>query len=445
VQQAGLMERLEQALGHDRGRGLIVAVSGGSDSVGLLCMLHDLGLRLSVAHLDHGTRGDAAKADADFVAELADRLSLPFHLGHWQPERLAHFESDARKARYAWLAEIARKRGSELVAVGHTRDDQAETILHRILRGTGFRGLAGIPRRRLLVEGVTLIRPMLDVSREEIRNYLASIGQTFREDVTNRDLNRTRNRIRHDLLPKLEAEYNPAIREALIRLSKISNGWDSHLDLQVDAVTILADEKRIVLRTEALLSLSSSIRAEVIRLIWKRAGWPEREMNSANWLRLVASLDANPTRFSIVGGIEVFVSSDEFRLTRSSVEVEPQNPPVSLAIPGEVAWGTVRIRASFDPSEGCEAIDLDRLQGNVLTVRAPIGGDRFEPLGLGGHSRPLNDFFRGRNVPREERRNVPIVCDNDGIVWVVGHRIAERVKRTEGTQRLLYLHAATCD
>ena len=191
------------------GKAWLVAVSGGGDSVGLLRILHrlaeTLGLHLSVAHLDHGARGEDACADAAFVAALAGSLELPFVLGTWRPTRTGHFESDARRARYNWLTEAARARGSSVVALGHTRDDQAETILHRILRGTGPRGLAGMPPTRLLASKprITLARPLLDISRREVRDYLADLKQPFREDESNADLTRTRARIRHDLLPKL--------------------------------------------------------------------------------------------------------------------------------------------------------------------------------------------------------------------------------------------------
>ncbi len=196
----------------------VVAVSGGSDSVGLLRVLHavapNAGLRLSVAHLDHGVRGDEAKADAAFVESLANMLNLPYDLGRWSPSRPSHFESDARRARYAWLLDVAR-RGASIIAVGHTRDDQAETVLHRVLRGTGPHGLAGIPARRRLAAGITLARPLLDVSRIEIRDYLDTIAQPFRDDASNADHARTRARLRHDLLPKLARDYNPKVAEAL--------------------------------------------------------------------------------------------------------------------------------------------------------------------------------------------------------------------------------------
>ncbi len=226
------IDRIGRRLARWRSRGLhgtwVVAVSGGGDSVGLLRVLHQLaptaGLRVSVTHLDHGVRGEAARADATFVAELAASLGLPFDLGHWEPARAGHFEADAHRARYDWFARVARSREAGVVAVGHTRDDQAETILHRILRGTGPLGLAGIPARRLLVTDseVHLVRPLLEVSRGEIRDYLRGLGQPCREDASNADLTRTRARIRHDLLPRLAAEYNPKVAEALVRLGKLA-------------------------------------------------------------------------------------------------------------------------------------------------------------------------------------------------------------------------------
>ena len=173
-----------------------------------------------MAHLDHGVRGEASRADAEFVAELAWTLGLPFDLGQWRPTRAKHFEADARRARYAWLTEIARSRQATTVAVGHNRDDQAETILHRIVRGTGPSGLAGIPASRRLTEDppISLIRPLLTASREQVRGYLAGLGQPYREDRSNTDLAQTRARIRHDLLPKLASEYNPKVAETLVRL-----------------------------------------------------------------------------------------------------------------------------------------------------------------------------------------------------------------------------------
>jgi tRNA(Ile)-lysidine synthase len=308
------------------GPGVVVAVSGGSDSVGLLRVLHalapELGLVLSVAHLDHGARGAAARDDARFVAELAGRLGLPFDLGHWEPTRVAHFESDARRARYAWLGEIARARGAGALAVGHTRDDQAETILHRIVRGTGLKGLAGIPARRRLSADVVLIRPLLDVPREEIRAYLGRYGQPFRDDATNTDTTRTRARIRHDLLPKLGAEYNPRAAEAIVRLGVLAARSE-----RVVRDRIIAIERDVTLRTGAgevlmdrvaLANLPPFQRAEVLRRAWRRVGWPEGSMSERRWRRLSTLARRRTGRASIGGHVDAIASPTTLRLVRTT-------------------------------------------------------------------------------------------------------------------------------
>jgi tRNA(Ile)-lysidine synthetase-like protein len=237
------LDQLERRLSRwcDRGLGRtwVVAVSGGSDSVGLLRILHQLSgrldLTLSVAHLDHGTRGEASRADAALVCGLAGSLELPVDLGEWRPERTGHFEADARRARYAWLTQIARARGAAVIAVGHTHDDQAETILQRILRGTGPRGLSGMAATRRLASGPSLMlaRPLLEATRREIREYLAALGQPYREDASNADRSRTRARLRHDLLPKLAAEYNPDVAGALVRLGSLARALERSLEAEL--------------------------------------------------------------------------------------------------------------------------------------------------------------------------------------------------------------------
>jgi tRNA(Ile)-lysidine synthase len=446
------IERVRAALERWRSAGLgtdwVVAVSGGSDSVGLLRVLHamgpELGLRLSVAHLNHGARGAAAENDARFVARLAESLGLPSDLGQWQPTRPSHFEADARRARYAWLAKLAETRGASVVAVGHTRDDQAETILHRILRGTGPRGLAGMPSRRRLSDSVVLVRPLLRVSRSEIQTYLASINQDFHNDATNADLARTRARIRHDLLPKLASEYNPRIVEALIRLGGLSlesrRAWEGLLRGRARGAVVARGPDAIVLRQGPLARLPRIARAELARMLWRRVGWPEGSMTAARWLRLAALMEPERGRFSIGGGIDLSIAAGLVRLA-PILEKYPTILPsaVELPVPGSVLWRGGRITVTFDPDPSRdEIIDLDRIV-LPLIVRAPKTGDRFEPLGMAGHHQSLNDFLCHRRIPHDRRGEVPLVCDREGILWVVGHRIAHRVRWTETTQRRIGL------
>ncbi len=424
----------------------VVAVSGGSDSIALLRVLHAQRLDLSVAHLDHGARPESAE-DARFVAELAATLGLPFDLGHWRPERPAHFEADAREARYAWLAEVARRREAPVVAVGHTRDDQAETILHRIVRGAGPRGLMGMPRARSLGEGLTLVRPLLDVGRAELRDYLGSISQAWREDATNADLDRTRARVRHDLLPRLASDFNPDVAGALVRLGALTRSAVAALDEQIHALTAGAvrpgPEGALILDRPALAALSPYLRAEVIRRAWRDAGWPERAMDARRWRRLAAWAARGAGAIDVGAGVRGEAVGAVATLSRP-VEVPPSAPdPVPLAIPGEARWKGGRIVAHvIDPLDAAspfaERLDLDRLAPPLL-VDAPRPGDRFDPLGLEGHAMPLADFLRGRRVPRADRLNVPVVRDALGIVWVVGHRIGHRARLTGPTQRVIVL------
>ena len=389
----------------------VVAVSGGGDSVGLLRALHEaapgLGLRLFVAHLNHGVRGDAARADAAFVEALAGSLGLPCDLGRWAPTRGSHFEADARRARLAWLLDVARTRGANAVAVGHTRDDQAETVLHRAIRGTGLRGLAGIPARRALAGGISLVRPLLDVSRAEVRGYLDGLGQPYRDDASNDDLSRTRARIRHDLLPKLAAEYNPRAADALVRLASAARGAERAYRKQVDdgarAATATAGAGLVVLRRDAVAALPAFLRAEVLRAVWRKAGWPEGNMTASRWRRLAALLaEGKPARLDAGAGVHVEASSEFLTFHEMAVAVPAPGPgPVALGAPGSAAWPGGRIELTLDPAEvRDETIDLDGVT-LPLRVRAPRAGDRFNPLGMGSRETPLNDFFRGRGVARE--------------------------------------------
>ncbi len=451
---------IERSIAHGASRVWVIAVSGGSDSVGLLRVLCEikepLKLVLSVAHLDHGVRGEAARADARFVAELAESLDLEVDLARWEPGRAGHFEADARRARYDWLAQVARARGAGVVAVGHTRDDQAETILHRILRGTGPRGLAGIPARRLLAKDprLLLVRPLLQVWRREIREFLASKRQPFREDQTNAALEGTRSRIRHDLLPKLAAEFNPAVSGALVRLGELSGALARVVEREALAearsATVTASDDTVVLERGLVQSASRLMRTEILRRVWRRAGWPEGGMSAQRWRRLATLIGRKDEIEGQVIGARVEVRSDGLfvvlrRLPKAqeSAACPGLDVEIPLAIPGrtDVPWAGCSVDASTDgfrdPS-ACELIDFDRVAGELF-IRAARAGDRFGPLGMGGRTMPLADFFRGRRVARQTRVQTPLLCDQRGILWVGGHRIAERVKVTDGTKRVLTL------
>jgi tRNA(Ile)-lysidine synthase len=451
VEKRQSIERLKDvvtdALEPWNGSTVVVAVSGGSDSVGLLRLLHtvspQLRIELAVAHLNHTVRGAAADDDARFVAKLAALLSLPFEHGTWIPSTPQHFEANARRARYDWLRKVAESQGASAVAVGHTRDDQAETIMHRIVRGTGLRGLAGMATRRPLGGRVTLVRPLLTVTRSDIQAYLASIGQDFRTDVTNTDTSRTRARIRHDLLPKLAEDYNPKVAGALVRLGELAAHSQSALERRIRGLERKATHTRTpsatVLDRRVLLALDRHSRAEVLRRVWQRQGWPERSMSADHWTRLAARVELMSDDWSPGAGLRVRVTPDSVELTTANSNPASPSGSVSVPVPGTAQWGGGTISLALDATNTYdELVDFDALR-MPLMVRAPEPGDRFDPLGMHGKTQSVNDLLRGRDVPRSARCQVPILLDAAGIIWVAGHRISHRVRRTESTHRTLGL------
>lgn len=453
-----VIERIRRWRANGLGSNWVAAVSGGIDSVGLWTVLIKsapiLGLRLSAAHYDHG--GEAE--DGSFVAELAGRSGCEIDRGVWSGSSPGSatdrfVEAEARAARYRWLTEVAEKRRADVVAVGHTRDDQAETILFRIVRGTGPQGVSGMPIRRRLAESITLVRPLLSVSRHEIEAYLSSLGQAWREDPTNRDLGRARARLRHEVLPKLAADFNPRVVGAIVRLGRLVGAEHRELqgELETRALSATLDDRgdRLVLDREALRRCRSRFaRAELIRRLWRKKGWPEGSMTARRWRRLARTgvLGRNVSGFSVGEGVEVESTDRELILRRSSKRVSLAGEAIALPLPGSADWRGVRIFAELDAAGARdETIDLDAIVP-PLRVTGPEVGDRFDPLGMGGKRVLLSDFLRGRRVAEGDRERVAIVRDAQGIVWVVGHRIAERAKVRPSTSRTLGLRrSSSCD
>ncbi|HEV8375616.1 MAG TPA: tRNA lysidine(34) synthetase TilS, partial [Candidatus Polarisedimenticolia bacterium] len=230
------------------GEAVLIAVSGGADSICLLDLFASLREReafpLYVAHVNHGLRGDESDADEGFVAASAKRLGVPFYVKKLGPDELRSspkgLEAAARKARFEFLTGIATQTGSSRIALGHTRDDQAETFLLRLLRGSGRRGLGGMHPRTEEV----FIRPLLEISRPAVRSHLQARGILWREDSSNEDLGRTRNRVRHRLLPMLKEEFNPEIALGLARTASVFREENDYLDL------VTRDLERRLLRVE---------------------------------------------------------------------------------------------------------------------------------------------------------------------------------------------------
>ncbi len=310
--------------------GVVVAVSGGADSVALLRGLHVLAgpnaRAICVAHLDHGLRGEAGAADADFVRRLAEELALEAVIGSADVpgERRGGegIEAAARRARYRFLRQTAECRGARYVAVGHTADDQAETVLHRLLRGSGLQGLSGMARVRPLGHAASLIRPMLEFRRGELREYLTSIGQSWREDRTNDDPRFTRNRLRRHLLPVLEQDYGPGVVQAICRTSGMVAEAQAVLLAEAtrlaEQATMHHEASFVVIRTGALADVSQLLIAEALRLVWRRRQWPEQGMGFSEWRQLAAMVTTpgDVAARMLPGAVRAEKKGGELRLRR---------------------------------------------------------------------------------------------------------------------------------
>jgi tRNA(Ile)-lysidine synthase len=309
----------------DAADGMVVAVSGGPDSVALLRAL--LACRpagagpLTVAHLDHGLRGDASTADAAFVAALHARLAAPaaaagtelaFCQHRVDMAALARAERDnteavARRVRYAWLTEVALAQGARWVATGHTASDQAETVLHRLLRGTGLHGLRGIAVVRTLVPGVRLVRPLLRLTRQHVLAYLSTLGQEARQDASNDDLRFTRNRLRHELLPQLARHYNPAIQVALCRLAE--QAAEAVAREEAAVVALLGQAERPPAGSLRIFDAAVLARAPrdlvraLFRQVWERERWPSGRLGFDDWDRLADLAKGRIGAFDLCEGI----------------------------------------------------------------------------------------------------------------------------------------------
>lgn len=281
------------------GARIVVGVSGGADSVALLRGLNSLAPALRIvlfpAHLNHGLRPGRAEEDAEWTEKLCRRLEIPIVIEQVDvPRRAAdmhwNVEEAARILRYEFFERTARSVGATHVAVAHNADDQVETVLHHLFRGTGLAGLRGMKRSRSLAAGITLVRPLLSVHRAEIENWLAEIGQDYRTDASNADVSRTRNRIRHKVLPALETELGTGIRETMLRLAEQADEFQSSLEAEADRLLAasLADESAEICRVDCrrLEGQPRQLVREMFVTLWRRQRWPRQELGFAEWDRL---------------------------------------------------------------------------------------------------------------------------------------------------------------
>jgi len=430
------------------GQHILVAVSGGADSVALLVSLHDLApwlaAGLTAAHLNHRIRGKEADDDAAFVKALSARLDIPYVEGCCDVPRRARrkglsLEMAAREARYAFFSGVARKVGADVVATAHTADDQAETILLKLTRGAGSRGLSGIARETVL-NGLRVVRPMLNVTRREIIAFLRDRRFSWREDVSNRDLSFLRNRVRHEILPLLESKLNPKVRRALLHAAEILGGEDKWME--DIATSILADCTSAVsdgLNVETLKRHPLAARRRALRLWLAASGVPPDliDFDTVNRVDLLLCAKKGSGHVTVAKNRIVKRQYEQLLVGENRFTSATAKFRESVTVPGETLLAENRLRVITCLARGVikarsaragilparASIRLSAIGRRKLFVRSWRPGDRMKPLGLKG-SKKLQDIFVDEKVPEEHRVEVPLFECAGQIIWLPGYRVA---------------------
>ncbi len=430
---------------------VLVAVSGGADSVAMLHALHtrstELGISLHVAHLNHGIRGTDSDADEQFVRELAAGFALPLTVERVSvPDLRAQTgtgeEETARMARYDFLQRTAAQVGADKIAVGHTADDRVETVLLNLVRGTGINGLASIRP----VNG-NIVRPLIDTWRSEIEAFLEHHGLKYRLDQSNLDTDYTRNRVRHQLIPTLERDYNPQLKGALLRLARVAESQSDLIARSADQ-TATATRYKGNLDAGLLSELPDALLHQVLRSQIERAKGDLTDVSLEQIVRVADAIRSDDD-FTITlptGEIYAQRTGTSFSIWRKPKREHIKPFDYVLVVPGltPIPELGISVQAEFLSHGSATSLprevamlDAEAVNG-LLRVRSIAPGDRITPLGMRG-TKKLQDVFVDRKIPAHERGRIPVVVDQEKIVWVAGVVSSEATKVTEATKRIIRL------
>lgn len=441
---ADIITRVTQSIARyeliSTGDKVLVALSGGPDSVALLHILHHLqgklGISLTAIYINHGLRPKAALREAAFCADLCRSLSIPFHSEQADIPALAEkdksgIEETARRYRYRILERLAQDEKCHRIAVGHHRDDRVETILFNLCRGTGRHGMVGMPARRAMI-----IRPLYDLTREEIEAYLAGRGLKYMIDRSNRDQRFARNRFRNRIIPILKKEIAPGVTENILRFAEILADEDAFLERQVERTG-----RKMMASTPGgkfTLDLNHWKRYDIwlkrrviIRLVHAIGVW---DTDFAEIERIANMCDAEAgRRMSLPGRLIAETAAGRLFLYYPGEKILRQD----IAVPGHYQLPYPRLSVSLrvvkratpddaKASAGTAAfIDREKLSGG-LYVAGLKPGARFRPYGRPG-SKKVGDFLTDRKYPRPLREELPVLYDEKGVVWLAGVEIDHRV------------------
>jgi tRNA(Ile)-lysidine synthase len=468
-----MSENIESLLKDECGlvkeRPIIVGVSGGPDSLCLMETLRQAGYSIIVAHFNHQLRPEAGQ-DAHMVEKIAARLMLGCAIdgadvrAYADQEKLS-LEEAARNLRYRFMFKLARERNAQAVAVGHTADDQVETILMHFLRGTALTGLKGMSFRSLIKtfdSEIPIVRPLLKMRREETVVYCAVNGLRPHYDSSNDSLNFERNRIRHLLIPNLES-YNPKFRESVLRMSESLKGDYAFvmetLDKAWQESVIAKDEDVVTFDSDLLSRYSIGLQRNLVKYAMQFLR-PEVDISFSILERATNIInDGAPSpRVDLKGGLRMFRELGKVYICTLDAELPfnlwPQlieSEPVSVSTPCQVSlaggwkltseiWripALAREQAKQNEDQFQVWLDAENLSGQ-FELRTRRQGDRFSPLGMDGHSQKLSDFLVNEKMPLRAREHWPLLCVGDEIIWVPGYRSAHAYHLTATSRNVIY-------
>jgi tRNA(Ile)-lysidine synthase len=437
---------------------VLLAVSGGADSVALLYILYKLCPKdLHIAHINHQLRGSESLKDEEYVKSLADKFNLPITIESvdvktYAKENRLSIETAARKLRLDALCGIADKYNCRYIATAHHKNDNAETVIHRILRGTGFKGLAGI-RPMTIIDGKTFIRPLLCLSRRQIEGYLESQSVSWQTDHTNIDCRFTRNRIRHQLLPYLE-KSTPNLVELVFSLSRhcaiLTDNIESCAKAAEQDCFISKDNAQTVIDLNKFLNQPQPVQVELIQTALTYLGGGLQNFTSEHYQKIIdfAESSRSGKTLAMPGRIKITKGYDKFFIAAPSQKTDAAQKEIALSVPGKTSFGSWLIETELLSMKKGDAENIKNKKDKFiewfdyeqielpLTVRLRRQGDKFKPFGQAGFKR-VGKFLTSEKIDLNSRKQTFLICDSKKILWLVPIRRSSEAVITTKSKSLL--------
>ncbi len=420
---------------------LIIGVSGGTDSLALCHIMSQLqvklGIRIHIATLDHGIRGQNSASDVQFVKQIADQWNISYTAGYADVPHLAKkeaigIEEAARIARYRFFAEVAQEQATKFVAVAHHADDQAETILMHIVRGSGLNGLRGMSfsAPMPMQSQMTLIRPLLNVTRQQLEQYCVENQLSPRHDVTNEDINYQRNFVRHEIMPQLQ-QINPNVVTAFLRLSDIAKVEDDYVTAQFEQMVmavVKCDTRRWSLEIDSFHSLHDALKRRFLLEAYNQLTISTDTLDvnqiikAIQWVsqaQVSTAIDLGQGVRLRLGYDNIFVEHKTDPVDSGEYRLIPKDTNISLSISSQVSLNGVELNLSVDQPMADKSSVVIPLPKNLsVSLRTRRAGERFRPRGMNGGAKKIKDWMIDRKIPRQLRDQIPLITVNEEIIAI---------------------------